>query len=284
MPEANASRTPPSQSPTLVSHVHPVDLLLIVTVPVALLIVHLLPAGVRESFAFAYADPGLETALTATYVHLDTTHLINNLVVYVVILPTAYLLEVLSDRRRRFAVIFVAFAVGLAPVISYLNLAIARPGATLGFSVLNLAFLGYLAIAVGTYVDPTDGPASERALSTVAFLFGLAWVAVLMAQTTVTYLIATVSIGLGLSYVVARGGWTAHVRPALSRLRTIPGTLELTMFAVAVMVAIPVFSFATVTAPEGATVNRWGHLVGFALGFLVPFVTGGLLRTVGVRL
>ncbi len=269
---------------SMLSALEPIDVAVILTVPGVLLALHLLPDTVRESFAFVYAEPSLETAFTATYVHLDQTHLANNLISYLVVVPTAYLLEANSGRRRRFVVVFTTFVLGLGPVLSYLNLAIARPGATLGFSVLNLAFLGYLAIAIGTFVDHRSPHRHGRDLSALVFLVGLGWTAVLLDQRPLTYLIAGCVLALGVGYALTVSGPGVGVRSRFRRLLAEPGRAELTLFATLVFLAVPVFSFATLYAPEGATVNRWGHLVGFTMGFLGPFVTGRLLALTGVRM
>jgi hypothetical protein len=243
-----------------------VDLLALLAVPIVLVAVARLTAGTPLSFAFSYADPTLRTAFESHFVRAGTEHLAFNLATCALVVPTAYLPSVLAGNRDRFYVAFVSFLVAFPVVLSLLNLAVPREGLSLGFSGVNMAFVGYLPVALAGYLRATLGVTAERDPASGLFFAGLALVAILSARTRLTYAVAAVAVvahlraaGLGVP-----GSWdwlgpAGYADPAIVGTTLLAGGL--------------LGGFPAELAVDGAVINVYVHFVGFALGFLSTYLT-----------
>lgn len=258
----------------------PLDLAVLLAVPAVLVAAALLPADARLALAFSYADPTLRTAFEANFVHAGPDHLLFNLATYALVAPTVYLLSALSGRRDRFYVVFVSFLVVFPAVLSVLNLAVPRQGVLLGFSGVNAAFVGYLPLALAGYLRRVFGVRAERELAAGLFFLGLALVAVLVVRTPVTYAVAAVA-------ALAAAGRLRAVGVDLPQSTDVPGTpgeAELAVVAVVLLFGGLLGAFppdpVVAGTGDGDVVNVYVHLVGFALGFIAPFVTFGLAAAV----
>ena len=272
--------TPTSTDGSLVARLraaaHPLDLAVLLAVPVVLAAAALLPPDARLALAFSYTDPTLRTAFGANFLHVSPDHLLSNLATYALLAPTVYLLSVLSDRRDRFYVVFVSFLVVFPAVLSVLNLAILRRGVLLGFSGVNAAFVGYLPLALAGYLRSVFGVRAERELAAGLFFLGLALVAVLVVRTPVTYAVAAVATLAAVGRLRAVDAGPPRSRDALGA----PGEAELAAVAVILLFGGLLCAFPPDPVVAGAIVNVYVHLVGFALGFIAPFVTFGLAPAV----
>jgi len=132
--------------------VRPHDIVAILFPAAVLLGIGLLPPAMREQLAFSTADPDVLTALTSNFAHADSTHLLRNLTAYLLVVPTAYLLSALADRRPLFYTVFIVVFAAFPFVLSGLNLVVPRDALSLGASGLTLAFVGYLPVALAEYV------------------------------------------------------------------------------------------------------------------------------------
>ncbi|MBX0322295.1 hypothetical protein EGH21_04515 [Halomicroarcula sp. F13] len=272
-----------------------VDLLLLCSVPAILLAVASLPHATRESLAFEYTAPTLGTALASSFVHLDTAHLLTNLVGYALVVPAAYLPSVLSGDRERFRVAFVSLLLACPVLLPYLNLAVARRGVSLGFSGVLLALYGYLPLALAAYLDRQFGVGPDRKTAPLLFFVGVTVVSVLTLAAVatnpvrvpvrgvvvpVTQVLVATLVGLvaALVLVVALyalstvDDWRAVV-PTLHAATHQSGHFELALVATVVFLAVPVATFPVDPVVNGAVVNLYTHLVGYALGFTGPYVT-----------
>jgi hypothetical protein len=284
--ESNARphRVPPS-SDTLGERIRPADVALLGSVPAALGLVYLLPSATRRSFVFDYAAPTVPTAFASAFVHLDPTHLLVNVILYVLLAATSLALAVASGHRRRFYTVFLTFVLVFPVVLSYLNLAVPRAATTLGFSGVAMAFAGYLPLALADYLDARFGIGPATQLGPALFLSTLGLVSVLSVRSTFALIgdraaLLALAAALGaLRYalvVVERSDLRARCR----RLLGTPGAAELTAVAAALVFAVPFVAFPASPGREAGVLNLYIHLLGYALGFLVPFVTATTRRFV----
>lgn len=253
------------------------DVAAVVLVPAVLVAVFLLPAGARREFALLYAEPTLRTLYTAHFVHLSFPHLAANLLVYLLVVPFSVVVSVRSGRRRRFYVVALV-VLGIFPVVlSGLNVLFPRPRLGMGFSGLNLAFVGYLphVLADQFEAERPEWDELRAALLALAFFVGTAIVTLRVIgsvrgapQVGVAWLLAA---GLG-SLAAA----TALTRPVVSYLRSqgfAGGTIPpVSALGCLLFVLVMVVGFPEVSPDGGSVVNLFLHLLGYSLGYLVPYV------------
>lgn len=251
---------------------HPVDLLALSTVPVVLLAVFSLSLETRRSLAFDYASPTLATAFTSHFVHLDTAHLVGNLVGYVVLASLVYLLALSTGNRQRVYLCVGTFLLAFPFPLSYLNLAFPLPGRYVGFSGVLMAIFGYALVEFARYLGEffTEQFDVEQA---PAFFFGAtAFVAVPHAEMARGFLVLGVSLVAAVAYSLA---FLTTVRPSLAAIGTAldrQGYFELALVAGLFTVVFVRISFPANPIIEAGIVNIYSHLVGLCMGFLTAYV------------
>jgi hypothetical protein len=248
------------------------DCVALAAIPVALLGVFLLPESSRRSLTFLYASPSLSTAFAAHFVHLRVTHLASNLLGYVVFAGVAYLLAVLADRRRLFGVATATFLLALPPMLSVLNLAFPRRAVVYGFSGVNAAFAGLLALLIPIYARARLSPWVEFRHAPAGFFIVLAVTsAVALPPSTTSRGVALTCGALGAYYVHAletdrrRGGGAGA---AISTR----GWLDLLVVAALLCLGFPFVGFGAGVTDSATVSNDYVHLLGFCLGFIGPYV------------
>jgi hypothetical protein len=254
------------------------DLALVGAVPLVLGLVGLLPRATRRSLAFEYGSPTVPTAFASAFVHLDHAHLLVNVGLYVLVVPVTLALAVAGGRRRRFYAVFVTFVCVFPFVLSYLNLAIPRAAVGVGFSGVVMAFAGYLPFAFADYLDDRFdvGPATQ--LAPLLFLLSLSLVAVLSLRSVFGLVgiravaIAVAALLGALWYGLAVAERCPELRADVRRLAATPGAAELAAVAGVLVFAVPFVAFPATPARDAGVLNLYTHLLGYALGFLVPFV------------
>jgi len=267
---------------TLWSGFHPVDVAVLFSVPILLGGVFLLPVAMRESLAFRYTDPSLLTAVTASFVHLGPMHLGVNVLGYLLVVPVAYLLSVASGYRTRFFVVFVTFVVVFPVLLSYLNLAVVRPTAGVGFSGVVMAFVGYLPLALADFLEERADVGPSGTVAPVLFFLGIALIAGLSVQSVqrerATVLLGTA--GLILTAVLsALLYWLSapdRAADAFRKVRTTTGragSAELLSFTGVLFVSFMFVAFPPDVADGTTVVNVYVHLLGYALGFISTYAT-----------
>ncbi|MFB6140226.1 MAG: hypothetical protein ABEJ26_07300 [Halosimplex sp.] len=266
------------------------DLGALLAVPIVLVAVFGLPVSLRRSLAFEYTDPTPLTAFTSSYVHLGSAHLLANVVGYLLVVPTAYLLSVASGHRTRFFVTFVTFLVAFPPVLSYLNLAALRSASGLGFSGVLLAFVGYLAIAIAEHVSATLRIGPADAIGAALFFCGLA-VAAPLSVRSVTVDRATVALGTAglvlatllsaLLFGLAVADESEALRRKLRFAAARRGSFEFGVLALGVFVAVQFVAFPPSPRLGPRTVNLYTHLLGYSLGFMVTYLGVHVLERLG---
>lgn len=244
-------------------------------VPAVLVGVFVLSRSTRVSLGFAYTDPTLSTAYTAHFVHLSVGHLLTNLLVYLLVAPTVYLLCLLAGEHghRLFRAAFPTF-LGVFPfVLSALNLVFLRDRLSVGFSGVNMALFGLLPLALSMYADAQFDDDLDGTQSPLLFFAGMAIVALVAVPPTMQSL--GIALAAVLSSVLYFEGVLGEVSfPGLEDLRAVsrrPGYFELLVVGASLFVLIPVVAFANARV-GGDVVNLYTHLLGFAMAFMVSFL------------
>jgi hypothetical protein len=288
---ATESDTRPRYVPvaTLGDRLRAADLALVCSVPLVLGLVALLPLATRRSLVFDYTAPTVSTAVTSTFVHLTPGHLFVNVGLYALVAPVTLVLAVAGERRRRFYVAFVTFVCVFPLVLSYLNLAIPRAAVGVGFSGVVMAFAGYLPLALAEYLDDRFGVGPATQLAPLLFLASLALVSVLSLRS-VFGLVGYRAAGLALAallgalwYGLALVERCPNLRANARCLLATPGAAELAAVAGVLVFAVPFVAFPATPGRDTGVLNLYVHLLGYALGFLVPFVTAVTTRLVARR-
>ena len=248
-----------------------IDVLALLGLPAVLLGGFLLPDRIAEGLVLSHADPSPLAAVTAHYVHRSADHLVGNLSVYALVVPTGYLLCLLADRRREFFVAFATYLLALPPVLSALDLALLPAGVVLGFSGVAMAFVGFLPVAIVWYVAAAPGAAVDLDDAPALFFLGLAAIALWGVPTaSFRVLLAGAAGAIGLAY--ALGARSAFDGASLRRSGPggYPelGGVGLVAFAVGIAAGFPGGG-----AAEGVVVNQYGHLLGYSIGFVAAYVT-----------
>ncbi|WP_049981484.1 hypothetical protein [Halolamina rubra] len=241
------------------------DCLALSLVPAVALAAFALPVARREALAFVYREPSLLTAYTAHVVHFDAAHLAANLLGYVLVTGFAYVLAGLAGYRRLFWVTTATYLVAFPPVLSGLNLAVPRDAVGFGLSGLNMAFSGLLALVLVAYGARLDDRIRLR--DAPALFFGaIVTISIVALPSGTARGVGVASAVLAAVYVVAarrsrRGDPPVNLRA---------GWLDAGVLGAVALLGYQYVGFSTVTA-DGGIVNVYVHLLGFCLGFIVPY-------------
>lgn len=274
-----ATETATSFRTTLGRRVRVRDCLALAAVPLVVLGVYALPDATRRSLAFAYQEPTILTAYTAHFVHLEAEHLAANLLGYVLLAGFGYVLAVLADRRRLFGAAAATYVLAFPPVLSALNLAVPRDAVGFGFSGVNMAFAGLLGLLLVAY----GGRRLDRRVrvrhAPGVFFAAVAVVSLVALPTGSTSVgIAAASALVAVVYVVSgwrdlhRTGPADRTAARASGVASTAGYLDVGVLAAVVFFGYPFVGFPSPAAVEGSIVNLYVHLLGFCLGFIVPYV------------
>ncbi|MFD1570786.1 hypothetical protein [Halorubrum laminariae] len=290
--------TVPEAAPTRVG----IDAVVFLVVPVVVLAaVFLLSDSAKRAAAFSYTEPTLLTAFTAHYVHLTVPHLVGNVVGFVLLASVAYGVSLLAGRRRLFFASAITFVLVFPFVLSGLNLAVPRNAIGYGFSGVNMAFFGYIAVVLPVAIDERFGVAWRR-YAPGQFFLSVAYIALIaLPVSTVSAGIGAASAAFALPYgrEAVRGrvagcsrtagrkrddrrdrsdtdgrrdGGHEPLRATLRRILARPADGELVVAAAVVLLGYPFIGFPTVS-PTGTQVNVYVHFLGYALAFLVVHVS-----------
>lgn len=225
----------------------------------------------RRGLAFDYADPSPVTAFTAHYVHVSVGHFAANLVGFVLLAGTAYVLAVLSDRRELFGVAAVTYLGAFPFVLSGLNLALSRNAVEYGISGVNMAFAGLLGLLLVAYARRrVDGRVRLRYAPAVFFAAAAAVSLLAVESRSLALGIATVSALAAVGYVAV---WWRRVADEPPSAAGDSGRwLDVGVLAAAVLVGGLYVAFPDSGTGGDVVVNLYVHLLGFSLGFVVPYV------------
>jgi hypothetical protein len=256
------------------------DCLALAAVPaVVVAVFYWVSEEVRRQLAFEYADPSPVTAFTAHYVHFGTEHLAANVLGFVLLAGAAYLLAVLAGRRRLFGAATVTYLGAFPFVLSALNLALARNAIGYGISGVNMAFAGLLGVLLVAYArERVDARVRMRYAPAVFFVAAAVVSVMAIPMEPMAYGLASVCVLGAAGYVFA--GWRGAAGKSSS-----PGSahalgdgsrsdrwLDVGVLAAVVFVGGLYVAFPQPSTGGDVVVNLYVHLLGFCLGFLVPYV------------
>lgn len=241
------------------------DCVALAVLPALALVTFALPAARRESLAFVYREPTLLTAYTAHVVHFEVTHLAANLLGYSLVTGFAYVLAGLAGYRRLFGITAATYLVAFPPVLSGLNLAVPRNAVGFGLSGLNMAFSGLLALVLVAYGARLDDRIRLRDAPAL-FFAAIVTISIVALPSGTARGVGVASAVLAAGYVIAarrspRGDPPVNLRA---------GWLDAGVLGAVALLGYQYVGFSTVTA-DGGVVNVYVHLLGFCLGFLVPY-------------
>lgn len=270
------------------------DVLLLAVVPVVLVGVYSLPVATREALVFEYRAPSLQTAFTAPFVHFARGHLLFNLLGYGVVVGTVYALAVASDHRREFRIVFVSLLMSCPVVLSYLNLTIVRDGVTYGFSGVLMAYYGYLPLTLAEHVESRLQFGRTRTVAPLFFFVGLTLVTIQTLRAVVRNPVTVAVDGIPASvtwvlvatlaelvvvlalvillYTLYVADGSRSLRRELSTAFEASGHFELAVVATVVLLAIPFATFPVDPIVGDNVFNLYVHFVGYALGFIAPYL------------
>lgn len=250
------------------------DAALLAAVPVVLVAVFALPEATREAYVLDYRAPTAAAAYASHFVHFGAAHLAGNVAAYALAVVPAYCYCVAADRRSDFLAVFGAVIAIFPYALSGLNAVFVRPSVGYGFSGLAMAFLGFLPVALAAYTRERLLPAVTLDHAPLLFFAGAGIVAVLAALAARTARLPLAAVGIA-AVGVAVYGWSlwrsvdgASLRAAAGRA----GDAEFAGAGVVLVLAAPFVAFPPDAAGSGYVLNVYTHLLGFCLGFVVPFV------------
>jgi hypothetical protein len=251
------------------ARIRPADAAILAGVPALLVAVYLLPVPVKRSLALSYLDPRPATLYLSHLVHLRPSHLLANVVGYLLVVPTGYLLAAAAGRRRAFRVASLAVLLAVPVALSALNVALPRPRIGYGFSGVVMGFLGLVPVATFWYLDARIGGVSVHHAPAL-FLLGLAVAAVAAPTGGVGRAVAGIALLASVAYLREAG-------LSVGALRTLPpGGLELVAVAVVVVVGYPFVAFPADPRVAAGVLNLYAHLLGYALAFIPAYLTPGI--------
>ena len=243
----------------------------VITVLAGLVGVTFLPVSVRRSLAFEYAEPTVLTAYTAPFVHFSLSHLVGNLLVF---LLTIGVIHHLGRRDGTPWILLGALVVVLSAfpaTLSFLNLAIPRNGVTYGFSGVNMAFVGFLPIAIVQFIERRLRRSVDTTLLLASFFGSIALVtgsAVPRSPISISVLIAAATL------TMVFGSWfVVGERRRTPRSRWLPVISDPSLLiGLGTWTAVLSVAFPSVAVSDGSVVNVYVHFVGYALGFTTAYL------------
>lgn len=262
----------------LSTRIRRLDIILVIAIPMILAAVSQLSMATRRSLAFNPDAPTIVSAFTAHFVHFDAAHLYGNLLLYLLIIPMIYLLFTMSDCRRDFRLVVFPILLGFPFLLSGLNLLLPRSGVIIvGFSGLGMAFVGVLPVALFRFLEEQVPRKIGLNDAIGLFFLGAGLIAFRMAPSGVGLAIGMAAglIALLFTWRLLRTlGPIKHVE--LGRALGRSGYVELSvtspvLFLVAIVMAFPADPYRF-----GGFIDLWTHLLGYALGFTMAFVTVGI--------
>lgn len=257
------------------THVGLIDLLVLLAVPLFLFAAQGLPASAREELALTYGRPTPVTMVTAHFVHASWGHFLSNVSAYGIVTLTAYVLSVLTDRRRQFFVVFVLILAVVPIGLSALSVQLRSSGTARGFSGIVMALLGYLLLIQVGYLALRFSPAAHLDHAPGLFFLSIAAITLLTGPLTgPTGLIAGAAVVLSMVYVtpVLRASSISGVIAAIGET----GYFEMALFGTVTAAWIGFTTFSARTEQATLIIDHVSHLFGFSFGFILAYVA---LRT-----
>lgn len=277
----NPLEAPPDDPSLLVElrgRARPIELAVLGVAPVLLVVTFTVFDGATDWLVLVYDSPTPVSMVSAHFVHRSLAHLVANLAAYGVVAPVGYSLAVLSGRGREYVLAVAGFLIVLPPVLSGLILLTYDRGVAFGFSGVTMALVGVLAVFLGTFVDRRVHAVEAPGVAPGLFFLGLGFVAARTIPVT-SYRLATVTAAVAIALVYL--GWLLRPLPRLDDVRSAPGS-QVSQFAIVGLGAFLLglsMGFPHTPQRGAVVINTYGHLLGYAFGFVVPFSIFRLLES-----
>jgi hypothetical protein len=250
------------------------DAVLLATVPTVLVGVFLLPEPTREAFVLDYRAPTAVAAYASHFVHFGAAHLAGNLAAYALAVLPAYCYCAAAGRRTDFLAVFGAVLAGFPYALSGLNAVFVRPSVGYGFSGLAMAFLGFLPVALAAFTRERLLPGVTLDHAPLLFFAGAGVVAVFAVLAAPASPLSLAAVAVAVLGVAAYGRslWRSVDTGSLRTAATRAGDADFAAAGVVLVLAAPFVAFPRRAAGSGYVLNVYTHLLGFCLGFVVPYV------------
>jgi hypothetical protein len=245
----------------------------------ALTAVHVgLPASRRATLVFKHHAVEPWALLTSAYVHHNLTHLVNNLVGFVIAVSVVYWLCWRLDARHWFRVTTVTFVVTLPILVnlsSYAIFGVIVPDASLigrGFSGVVAGFVGFLFAALLVWIAAQTSRDMAVYLGEIIGVL-MVWILALIYSGFELHVAGLALVGMGVS------GWgvSTEIDPARIRDRWRQSLPEVSagFGIVVVLLWFLVALFPPDFASGEIATNIFGHAAGFGWGTLIALVLWG---------
>ncbi|MFB6360171.1 MAG: hypothetical protein ABEH59_02505 [Halobacteriales archaeon] len=253
------------------------DFLLIVTIPMIMAAVSVLPMSTRRSLAFNPDAPTLLSAFAAHYIHFEAAHLVGNLLLYILIVPMVYLLFTLSNCRKELAVSYFTILLVFPFLLSGLNLFLPRSGVIIsGFSGLGMAFVGLLPVGLFRFLEERLPRTIELKNALSLFFAGAALIAFRMAPSVIGLAIGSIAILIALLFTWRLLSEVGSItRGEVGRALDHTGYVELAVTAAILFFVATFMAFPSDPFLFGGVIDLTTHLLGDLLGFTLGFVIVG---------
>ncbi|AUV84155.1 hypothetical protein C2R22_21495 (plasmid) [Salinigranum rubrum] len=242
------------------------DISLLLTVPLVLLAVYLLPMSMQQSLLLEFDNPSIIQLWSSSYVHDGYIHLITNIALYGLCVFPSYLFLILANERQLFRYIFLVFLFIGPPVIALVLIIRLHGGTGAGFSGIAAAFVGLIPVSIVMFIR-------KRVSSAVYPSVGMVFFLVVLAVVGATYSGVPAAVGL----LVLSGLFLHHhfhligqeeVQRLVSELPLMKGYFMLMVVAMTFFLVSPVFLFPENVIQNNHTVSAFVHYVGLCFGYL----------------
>ena len=244
------------------------DLVLILSVPVLLSLIFLLPESIQNALILDYGNYSIFNLWSAAFVHRGFNHFSNNLAAYCVLIGPIYLLLVLADERKLFQYTFVSFLFLLPPVIALINIAVLGSGTGAGFSGIGSAFFGLLPVSLFLFIHNKISEEVEPTHGVVLFLIAAAIITLTYTSITAAAGILLIAVLLTIYDIYQIG--LDEAKKAAVELTSMEGYFELVMIAGLLFLISPILLFPQDIVQYNGAVNILSHYLGLVLGFFGP--------------
>ncbi|WP_232686825.1 hypothetical protein [Halobacterium zhouii] len=251
----------------------PADAAALAVVPALLLAAFALPEATRVGLVLDYESPTIASMYASHFVHFSVAHLATNLAVYALAAVPAYCYCVLAGRRNDFFAAFVVVLTAFPFALSALNVALVRPRVGYGFSGLAIAFVGFLPVALALYAGERVAPAVTLDHAPLLFFVGVGVTTALVATAGSPSALTLTALTASAAGVALYGAslWRALGASGFRRAAASVGDAEFAAVGVVLVVLFPFVAFPQDIAVRGGVLNVYAHLLGYCLGFIVPF-------------
>lgn len=264
------------------------DLLVIVSVVIVLLLLFLLPEGWKNTLILHRNSTTLWGIIGNSYVHQEISHILSNVVAYLVVTMAMYGILIRLEMRRTFYKVFLVDVLVLPTVISLIWVPVDKwlpnfPNDSLGFSGAVASLVGGLVLSLLIFYHVRYGFRVDYGVATSLFflLFLFTWTYGFAIGWYGTVLYSAILILFVVYFLLySRTGQSEIVSPSGKVMPPIARIVFL-MVPEAVILLFTVFFFPTQVVIGKSEVNVEVHYIGIVVGLITAFFLKGHLVVKG---